>query len=176
MRSFVRSAKFCLIGASLLLVAACASVTRPQGVTEADIPSGASKFATAYTVQVFELISDVTDKTDPADINNYKTIAQKQLIEKLSPENLEILSETADAPLKMILTIKVLRWNPIFGGAVFAKATVSTPAGKELYSTEGQTLLNFNNQLDSRIGLRQTIDYIAPAIIEGIRPKKAAAS
>ena len=172
MRSLVKTIKLCLISVGFLTIAACSNVTRPEGVTAADVPAGASKFATDYTVRIQELANNVTDKVDPQDIDNYKAIAFQTLSERLKLANLEVLAAGADAPLKMTVEIIVFRWNPLIGGRVTTSAKVFTQAGKELYSAEGMAPLDLGNLYDSRIALKYALRFLENGIIEGVKPPK----
>lgn len=173
MRSFAKTLKLCLISFSLLTIAACSNVTRPEGVTAADVPAGANKFATDYTVRIQELANNVTDKVDPQDIDNYKAIAAQTLSERLKLVNLDVVAAGADAPLKMTVEIIVFRWNPLIGGRVNTTAKVFTQAGKELYSTQGTAQLDWGNMFDSKVALKTALRFLENGIIEGVKPPKA---
>lgn len=166
-----------VLGALVALVAACAPVTRPEGVTAADVPPGASKFATEAKLEIIESFSDVTDKADPAEIETYKTIALTALAGKLAAEKLEIVASNADAPLKMRLELQVRKWNPLTGGMTTVKAIVTNAAGKQLFSTEAAEVLHLiANGLDSKIALRTASERLSGGIIEGFKPLRTPVS
>jgi hypothetical protein len=170
-------AKISVLGAALLAIAACAPVSRPEGVTAADVPPGASRFATETKIEIIETFSDATDKADPAEIENYKAIALAALTGKLAAEKLEIVAANAEAPLKMRLELQIRRWEPITGGGTFVKAIVSNAAGKELFSTQaGEGLHLLANGLDSKIALRSSMERLGGGILDGLKPLRAPAS
>lgn len=177
MRFLVQSTKFHVLAIGLLLVAACAPVSRPDGVTAADLPPGANRFATETKIEIIETFSDATDKADPAEIENYKAIALTALTGKLAAEKLEIVAATAEAPLKMRLELQIRRWEPITGGGTFVKAIVANSAGKELFSTQaGEGLHLLGNGLDTKIALRNSMERLAGGVINGLKPLRTPAS
>jgi hypothetical protein len=170
-------AKISVLGAALLAMAACAPVSRPEGVTAADVPPGASRFATETKIEIIETFSDATDKADPAEIENYKAIALAALTAKLAAERLEIVAANAEAPLKMRLEIQIRRWEPITYGGAFVKAIVTNTSGKELFTTNTAAPLNLLiNGFDTKIALRDASERLAGGVVDGLKPLRGPAS
>lgn len=177
MRSFAKTLQFGVISVGILALAACASVSRPEGVTAADVPTGASKFATSLKIEVIETFEDVTAKTPAADLEAYQTIAITALNQKLSQEKLEVVAENADAPLKARIDVTVRKWNPLTGGSTVLKATVSNSVGKTLYSAEAAEVLHLiANGFDTKVALKTASERLASGLIDGLKPLRAPAS
>lgn len=177
MRSLTSLTKIWIIGAALLGLSACASVSRPDGVTAADLAPGASKFATEFKVEIIEGFEDVTAKLPASDAEAYQSIALASLNEKLAAEKLEVVAANADSPLKMRVEIIIRKWNPLTGGSTVLKAFVSNASGKQLYSVDAAEVLHLlANGLDTKVALRTASERLASGLIDGLKPLRTPAS
>jgi len=160
-----------VLGVLLVLATACAPIIRSEGVTTADVPAGASKFATETKLEIIETFTDATDKADPAEIDNYKSIAVAAVRARLALDKLELVAPDAEAPLKMLLEIQIRRWEPITGGGSYIKAIVSNAKGKQLFTTNTAAPLDLIlNGLDTKVALRDASERLGRGIIDGLTP------
>lgn len=158
-----------------LILAGCTTTAAPRPVAAPVVlPPGASRVAVEITIEIISSFVDVTQQTDRAELDGYVKAAMAPLVEKLAAERLELVSEPAEAPLRMRLNLQVRKREPIVGGRAYAKAVLISATGQELLTATGSDgpymLMHIR---DTTIALRKSSEQVADAILAQLRASKS---